>query len=132
MRSIGIAAAFFAVVSIGATAGAEQLTITSAHPDPAAGILIIDGTGFRQGVAVALEGHDLKVLSVNPRQIRTSLPTLTPGTYRLAIRGWYEYGRFVIAIYGDATPPAQAGTPALTVVASNGHVVGTVVGGTPA
>jgi len=122
-----IAAALAAVIWFSEPVRAEQLAITSAHPDVAAGMLVVDGTGFRPGLSLALEGRDLKVLSVRPREIKAALPRLHPGTYRLVVREWFESARFVVAI-GDTATPGPASTPGLTVVASNGNTLGTVVG----
>src|ERR1051325_668341 len=67
-------------------ATAESVVITGAHPDAAAHVLVIDGTGFRAGLHVGIGGSDLGVLSVNAHQVRTSLPALASGSYLLVLR----------------------------------------------
>src|SRR5262245_28384304 len=84
-RSLAIVAAFSVVISLSKKASAEDLRITSVHPDIASGSLVIDGTGFRSGLYVGLENVDLKVLSVKPHELKTTLPALQSGSYRLEI-----------------------------------------------
>lgn len=126
MRSLSLVLGFFVVVFAARLSRAQQLAITSVHPDTSAGTLVIDGAGFRPGVAVDLEGRGLKVMSVRPREITTSLPSLNPGTYRLAVRESFETARFIVTI--ETVGGASDVTPALTVVASNGTTLGTLVG----
>jgi hypothetical protein len=82
----------------------EQLLVTSAHPDTASGVLVIDGSGFTPGASVELEGASLKVISLTSHELKTKLPPLKPGTYRLNVRQWYDdVARFVVTIGGSNT-----------------------------
>ena len=67
-------------------AAADSLNIESAHPDTTAGVLVIDGSGFRPGVHVSVNDVELKVLSVNAHEIQVALPPLAYGSYRMAVR----------------------------------------------
>jgi hypothetical protein len=90
---------FAAVVVLASPVAADWLAIKAAHPN--GGVLVIDGHGFRKDVDVSVNEVDLKVLSMTPTEIRAALPSLTPGTYRLAIRQWRnEVARFYVAIGG--------------------------------
>ena len=73
---------FAAVVVLASPVAADWLAIKAAHPN--GGVLVIDGHGFRKDVDVSVNEVDLKVLSVTATEIRAALPSLTPGTYRLA------------------------------------------------
>jgi len=126
MRSLSLVVGFCVVVFAARLSSAQPLTVTSAHPDSPAGALVINGAGFRNGVVVELEGQALKITSIKSRQIVTSLPSLDPGTYRLVVRDWFQSARFTVAI--EKTGGASDVTPALSVVASNGTTLGTLVG----
>ena len=95
---------------------ADALAITSAHPDLASGVLVIDGTGFRSGLYVGLENYDLHVVSVNTHQVKAMLPaSLKSGSYRLVVRQWRDdYARFIVTIGSGsgATGPAGPQGPA--------------------
>ena len=96
------------VVLLAQPASADWLAVTSAHP--AAGVLVIDGYGFRHDVTVSVNDVELKVLSVSLREIKVALPSLAPGTYRLAVRQWRnEVARFVVAI-GESGPQGPQGS----------------------
>jgi hypothetical protein len=88
-----------AVIVLASPAAADWLAIKAAHPN--GGVLVIDGHGFRKDVDVSVNEVDLKVLSVTATEIRAALPSLTPGTYRLAIRQWRnEVARFYVTVGG--------------------------------
>ncbi len=90
---------FAAVVVLASPVAADWLAIKAAHPN--GGVLVIDGHGFRKDVDVSVNEVDLKVLSVTATEIRAALPSLTPGTYRLAIRQWRnEVARFYVTVGG--------------------------------
>jgi len=90
---------FAAVVVLASPVAADWLAIKAAHPN--GGVLVIDGHGFRKDVDVSVNEVDLKVLSVTATEIRAALPSLAPGTYRLAIRQWRnEVARFYVAVGG--------------------------------
>jgi hypothetical protein len=94
-------ASLSSVVLLAQPASADWLAVTSAHP--AAGVLVIDGYGFRKDVDVSVNDVELKVLSVSAREIKAALPPLAPGTYRLAVRQWRdEVARFVVSIGGGS------------------------------
>jgi len=102
-----------AVVALASPAAADWLAITAAHPN--GGVLAINGHGFRKDVDVSVNEVDLKVLSVTPTEIRAALPSLAPGTYRLAIRQWRnEVARFYVAVGtgGGAQGPQGPAGPA--------------------
>ncbi len=112
-RSNGIARAiwlsFVSVVTLMATsvpATADWLAIKAAKPN--AGVLLIEGHGFKKDVDVSVNEVDLKVLSANPTEIRAALPSLAPGTYRVAIRQWHnEVARFYVTIGGGGASTSQ-------------------------
>jgi hypothetical protein len=119
-RSSGFARAiwlsFVSVMTLMGTsvpAAADFLAIKAAKPN--AGVLLIEGHGFRKDVDVSVNEVDLKVLSVNASEIRAALPSLAPGTYRIAIRQWHnEVARFYVTIGGGSAstsqgPPGPAG-----------------------
>lgn len=93
-------AALCTVLTLSPRARADALAITSAHPDTASGVLVIDGAGFRSGLYVGLENYDLHVVSVNTHQVKATLPaSLKSGSYRLVIRQWRDdYARFIVTI----------------------------------
>ena len=109
------------IFSLSQPAHAEELLITSAHPDVASGVLVIDGTGFRSGLYIGLESDELKVLSVNTHEVKATLPaSLKSGSYRLVIRQWRDdYARFIVTIggggaTGSAGPQGPAGSGGAT------------------
>ena len=65
-------ASLSAVVLLAQPASADWLAVTSAHP--AAGVIVIDGYGFRNDVNVSVNDVELKVLSVSTREIKAALP----------------------------------------------------------
>src|SRR2546422_2926212 len=75
---------------ISSSVQADDMSIRSAHPSVAAGQLVIDGSGFKTGVHVWLNGSELKLLSVKPNEIRAKLPELDPGNYRLILEHWKD------------------------------------------
>ena len=84
-------------------AAADSLSVVSAHPNTAAGVLVIDGSGFKPGLHVSVNGVELKVLSVNAHEIRVALPPLAPGSYRMVVRQWRDdVARFIVAIGGGS------------------------------
>ena len=115
-----LATVLLAVFLLAPRADAEQLLITSVHPDAAAGVLVIDGTGFRSGLYVGLEDADLKVLSVSGHEIKAKLPALKPGSYRLVLRRWRDdYARFIVTlggtgVAGSTGPQGPSGTAGAT------------------
>ena len=87
-------------------AAADFLAIKAAKPN--GGMLVIEGHGFRKDVDVSVNEVDLKVLSVNASEIRAALPSLAPGTYRIAIRQWHnEVARFYVTIGGGGASTSQ-------------------------
>ena len=105
-----VSAVTLMVTSVPATA--DWLAIKAAKPS--AGALVIEGHGFRKELGVTVNEIELKVLSINPTEIKAALPPLAPGTYRLAVRqGRGEVSRFVVTIgssSGDArTAPGPQG-----------------------
>jgi hypothetical protein len=101
------------IVTASQPAAAEQLSISSVHPDVASGVLVVDGTGFRPGAYVGLETYDLKVLSLTSHQIKTNLPaSIKPGSYRLNIRQWHnDDARFIVTIGGGGGAAGPQGAP---------------------
>jgi IPT/TIG domain len=87
-------------------AAADFLAIKAAKPSGST--LVIEGHGFRKDVDVSVNEVDLKVLSVNAGEIRAALPSLAPGTYRIAIRQWHnEVARFYVTIGGGSASTSQ-------------------------
>ena len=83
-------------------AAADWLAIKAAKPNGA--VLLIEGHGFKKDVDVSVNEVDLKVLSVSASEIRAALPSLAPGTYRIAIRQFRnEVARFYVTIGGGGT-----------------------------
>jgi len=115
-RSIGVAIALCSMLALSARVRAQELAITSVHPDTSRGVLVIDGAGFRNGLYVGIEDYDLKVLSLSARQVTTTLPALRSGNYRLVIRHWRESARFIVTIgaVGPAGLQGPAGTSGAT------------------
>ena len=106
---LAFGAALSVVISLSHRAAAEELSIANVHPDVTSGVLVIDGTGFRTGLYVGIENvADLKVLSVSPTVVKTTLPALQPGSYRLEVRHAQhgESARFIVTIGGGAMGPA--------------------------
>ena len=94
------------VMATSVPATADWLAIKAAKPN--GGVLLIEGHGFKKDVDVSVNEVDLKVLSVNASEIRAALPSLAPGTYRLAIRQWRnEVARFYVTIGGGGTTTTQ-------------------------
>lgn len=109
---------------ISSSVRADDTSIRSAHPSVAAGQLVIDGSGFKTGVHVWLNGSELKLLSVKPNEIRVKLPELDPGNYRLILEHWKDERwsgqprSFIVTIGsggsgspGPAGPQGPAGLP---------------------
>ncbi len=89
-------------------AAADFLAIKAAKPN--AGVLLIEGHGFRKDIGVSVNEIELKVLSINPNEIKAALPPLAPGTYRLAIRqGRGEVSRFVVTVGGGTASQGPQG-----------------------
>ena len=95
------------------SAVAQEFRVTSTRQDPATGQLVVVGTGFRSGVEVVLNGGRLRVLSLSGHEIRTELPTLLPGSYRLEVeqrRGGTQH--FVVTLgIGAGTGTGVPGPP---------------------
>jgi hypothetical protein len=156
MMSNRLALAVCATFFFASAVSAEDLAITSAHPDSSAKVLVIDGTGFRAGLDVGIDGRTLAILHVSEHEIRAALPVLSSGTYRLVLRQRFDLARFIVTIGGAGASgvPGPAGSqgPAgttgaagatgaagpmgpqgpqgtgLNVVAANGASLGMVVG----
>jgi hypothetical protein len=94
-------------------ARADEMSIQSAHPNTATGQLVIDGSGFKNGVHVWLNGYELQVLSVGAQQIRAKLPTnLNPGSYRMYLSHWRGLPRsFIVTIGSGGTGGTGAPGP---------------------
>jgi hypothetical protein len=79
-------------------------------------VLVVDGHGFRKDVDVSVNDVALKVLSVTATEIKAALPSLAPGTYRLAVRQFRnEVARFVVTVGsggGGAAGPTGPQGPA--------------------
>jgi IPT/TIG domain len=107
VRSITLS--FISAITLLATSvpvSADWLAIKAVHPN--ANVLVIDGHGFRKDVDVSVNDIALKVLGVNPSEIRAALPPLAPGTYRVAVRQWRnEVARFFVTIGGGGTSTSQ-------------------------
>lgn len=94
------------VTSVPATA--DWLAIKAAKPN--AGVLLIEGHGFKKDIGVSVNEIELKVLSINPNEIKAALPPLASGTYRLAVRqGRGEVSRFVVTIGGGTASQGPQG-----------------------
>ncbi len=98
------------------TAYAQTFRVTSTRQDPATGHLVIAGTGFRPDVVAALNGARLTLVSVLGHELRAVMPTLAPGTYRLAVdQRRADTQRFVVTVGGTGGgngvpgPPGPAG-----------------------
>ena len=92
-------------------AAADSLSVESAHPNTAAGQLVIDGSGFRPGLYVSVNDVELKVLSVNAHEIRVALPSLAAGNYRLVVRQWGDdVARFIVTIASGSGSASQPGS----------------------
>ncbi len=89
-------------------ASADDLSVQSARRDASTGQLVIDGRWFGPGVRVTLNGADLKIVSLHPRELRVVLPKLDPGSYRLSVRYRRDEAWFTLAIL--ATGGATGGT----------------------
>lgn len=104
--------ALCSVFLLSVAADAQPVSISAAHPDTAAGVLTINGDGFGSGMWASIDDQEVKILSVTAHQLRVSLPTLTPGSYRLAVRRWYGRGdvaRFIVVIGGGSGTQGPAG-----------------------
>ena len=122
----GASSLFVAIAAIGVvstTARADQMYIRSAHPSVATGQLVIDGSGFKQGVRVWLDFNELQVLTVTEREVRTKLPKVDAGTYRLILDRRGDRTRSFIVYIGSASgsgssgpagPPGPQGPPGLS------------------
>ena len=104
--------ALCAALTLTPKADAQALLITSAHPDVASGVLVLDGTGFRAGVSVALENVDLRVLSVKSTEVKTTLPPVKNGSYRLVVTQRADSAKFIVTIGAGAAGPAGPQGPA--------------------
>ena len=99
-----------AVVVLASPAAADWLAIMAAHPNSPPGVLVVNGHGFRKDLYVSVNDVELKVLSINPTEIKAALPPLAPGTYRLAVRqGRGEVSRFAVTIGAGSGTAGQAG-----------------------
>lgn len=81
------------------TAAAQYFNVTSTRQDPATGLLVINGSGFRNDMVVRLNESRLTVVSVTNAEIRAQMPALPAGTYRVVIdqrRG--DAQRFVVTV----------------------------------
>ena len=97
------------VVLFARPVAAESLSIESAHPITAWGLLVINGSGFKPGTNVSVNDVELKVLSIKANEILAALPPLAPGSYRLAVRHWRDdAARFIVTI-GEAGQPGPQG-----------------------
>lgn len=99
-RTVIRAAVLCSAIALSQPAAAQQIFISSVHPDTASHVIVIDGAGFRSGTYVGLNGHDLHVISRTSHQIRATLPELDPGTYRLVLRRRYDADSFFVTIGG--------------------------------
>ena len=101
--------ALFVVLSLhNASAQLQPLSISAARPDTALKLLVIDGNGFKPGLAVYLDDMQIHVVSVTASEVRAALPALQPGSYRLVVSQWRnDQARFIVTIGGSgATGPA--------------------------
>src|ERR1700704_5024015 len=104
-----------AVVLLARPVAADSMTVVSAHPNTASGVLVINGSGFKSGTYVSVNDVELKVLSIKTQEIRAALPALAPGSYRLAVHHkWGDAARFIVTIGGAAggTGPQGPAGPA--------------------
>ena len=107
-------------------ARADEMYIRSAHPYVSSGAtgtgtIEIDGSGFRPGVRVWLDFHELKVISVTDSEVKATLPPrIEDGTYRLILD--HRRARptsFIVYVGtgngtpGPAGPQGPAGPPGL-------------------
>ena len=103
VRSIWLS--FVSVITLMATsvpASADWLAIVSAKP--VANTLVLTGHGFKKDLNVTVNDTELKVLSITPSEIKAALPSLAPGTYKLAVRQSHnDVARFVVAIGGGSS-----------------------------
>ena len=85
-------------------AEADQMVVNSAHENAGSGQLVINGTGFKPGVRVWLNGTELNVVSVRSREIRATMPdpALEPGSYRLTINHRKNHAAWFIVTVGGA------------------------------
>ena len=65
-------------------AAADQFFVNSTRHDAETSQLVIAGGGFQPDMQVALNGTVLRLESVRSHEIRATMPTLLPGTYRLS------------------------------------------------
>lgn len=101
-----------AVGLVSGSARAEEMYIRSAHPNVAAGQLVIDGSDFKPGLRVWLDFTELQVLSVTPAEVKTKLPKLPYGTYRLILDSKRDRPHsFIVSIGGSdgSGTPGPAG-----------------------
>jgi hypothetical protein len=91
-------------------ASADWLLVVNAQPNPATGVLVINGYGFKKGVDVSINGVALKVLSSTAQNIQVALPQLVPGNYLLAVvQAKVEAAFFIVTIGGGSGSPGPQG-----------------------
>jgi Collagen triple helix repeat (20 copies) len=106
-------AATSAVVLLARPAAADSMSVVSAQPNSASGVLVINGYGFRTDTYVSVNDVELKVLSIKAQEIRAALPPLAPGSYRLAVHHkWGDSARFIVTIGGTGSGPQGPQGPA--------------------
>jgi hypothetical protein len=120
MRPLNRASLIVALAVIGITStyarADDGMHIRSAHPSVATGQLVVDGSGFKKDVRVWLDFTELQVLTVTDREVRTKLPALASGTYRLIMdQHWDRSQFFTVSIAsggsGSTGPAGPAGPP---------------------